>query len=29
MDGDIDKFIHAWLRAGCPRNRNKNIQMDD
>lgn len=29
MDGDIDRFIQAWLRAGCPRDRNKNIQMDD
>jgi len=29
MDGDIDKFINAWLRAGSPRHRNKEIQMDD
>ncbi|MBN1404823.1 MAG: peptide chain release factor 2 [Opitutales bacterium] len=29
MDGDIDQFIQAWLRAGCPKNRNKNIQLDD
>lgn len=29
MDGDIDKFINAWLRAGSPRHRNKDIQMDD
>jgi peptide chain release factor 2 len=29
MDGDIDKFIQAWLRAGCPKNRNKNIVVDD
>jgi peptide chain release factor 2 len=29
MDGDIDHFINAWLRAGCPRHRNKDIQMDD
>ncbi|MFA5257867.1 MAG: peptide chain release factor 2 [Opitutales bacterium] len=29
MDGDIDRFIQAWLRAGCPKNRNKNIQLDD
>ena len=21
MDGDIDRFIHAWLRAGCPTSR--------
>lgn len=29
MDGDIDRFIQSWLRAGCPKNRNKNIVMDD
>ncbi|MCC5807108.1 MAG: peptide chain release factor 2 [Opitutales bacterium] len=29
MDGDLDRFIHAWLRAGCPRTRNKDIKMDD
>lgn len=21
MDGDLDAFIHAWLRAGCPMTR--------
>jgi len=29
LDGDLDRFIYAWLRAGCPRHRNKDIQMDD
>lgn len=29
LDGDIDRFINGWLRAGCPRHRNKDIQMDD
>ena len=29
MDGDIDLFVNAWLRAGCPSSRNKNIQIDD
>ncbi len=29
MDGDIDLFINAWLRAGSPRHRNKDIQVDD
>ena len=29
LDGDLDRFINAWLRAGCPRHRNKEIQMDD
>ena len=29
LDGDLDRFIYAWLRAGSPRHRNKEIQMDD
>ncbi len=29
MDGDIDRFINAWLRAGSPRHRNKDIQIED
>ncbi len=29
LDGKIDAFITAWLRAGSPRHRNKDIQMDD
>lgn len=29
MDGDIDLFINAWLRAGCPISRNKDINMND
>ena len=29
LDGDIDHFITAWLRAGCPRHRNKDINMDE
>ena len=29
MDGEIDNFIHGWLRAGCPTSRNKDIQIDD
>ena len=29
MDGDIDIFINAWLRAGGPTTRNKNYQLDD
>lgn len=29
MDGDLDRFIHGWLRAGCPKQRNKNIQVED
>ena len=29
MDGDLDMFVNAWLRAGGPSSRNKNIQIDD
>ena len=29
LDGDLDRYIYGWLRAGCPRHRNKDIQMDD
>jgi peptide chain release factor 2 len=29
MDGDLDRFVHGWLRAGCPRQRNKDINIED
>ncbi len=29
MDGDIDRFINGWLRAGSPRVRSKDIQMEE
>ncbi len=29
LNGDLDRFINAWLRAGCPRHRNKDIQMEE
>ena len=29
LDGDLDGFIYAWLRAGCPRHRNKDIKMEE
>jgi peptide chain release factor 2 len=29
MDGDLNRFIHAWLRAGCPKHRNKDIKIED
>jgi peptide chain release factor 2 len=29
LDGKIDPFITAWLRAGSPRQRNKDIQIED
>jgi len=25
MDGAIDSFIHAWLRAGCPKSRQDAV----
>lgn len=29
LDGDLDRFVTGWLRAGCPRHRNKDIKIDD
>ncbi len=29
MDGDINRFVHNWLRAGCPTSRNKDIKMEN
>jgi peptide chain release factor 2 len=29
LDGDLDRFINGWLRAGCPRHRNKDIKMEE
>jgi peptide chain release factor 2 len=29
LDGELDRFVTAWLRAGSPRHRNKDIQIDD
>ncbi len=29
MDGDLNRFIHSWLRAGCPTSRNKDIKIED
>ena len=28
MDGDLNRFIHAWLRAGCPIGRNKEANIE-
>lgn len=28
MDGDLNQFINAWLRAGKPQTRNKNIDTE-
>ncbi len=29
LDGELDPFVTAWLRAGSPRHRNKDIQIED
>jgi len=29
LDGDLDRCITSWLRAGCPRHRNKDIKIED
>lgn len=29
MDGDLDPFVNAWLRAGCPMKRMQGIKDDD
>ncbi|MEX0327017.1 MAG: peptide chain release factor 2 [Puniceicoccaceae bacterium] len=29
MDGDLNRFIHSWLRAGGPTSRNKDIKIED
>ena len=29
MDGDLDPFIHAWLRAGCPAKRMAGVRDED
>ncbi len=29
MNGGIDRFINAWLRAGCPSVRNKEAVADE
>lgn len=29
QDGELDNFIHGWLRAGSPKSRNKDINMDE
>ncbi|MGF1483061.1 MAG: peptide chain release factor 2 [Opitutales bacterium] len=29
MDGDIDLFINAWLRAGGPRTRAEGVKLED
>ncbi len=29
MDGDLDAFVHGWLRAGCPAKRMQGVQDDE
>jgi peptide chain release factor 2 len=29
LDGDIDGFIHKWLRSGCPRTRQSGLNEED
>jgi peptide chain release factor 2 len=29
MDGNLDPFIHGWLRAGCPLRRMPGVKDDD
>jgi peptide chain release factor 2 len=29
MDGDLDPFIHAWLRAGCPAKRMAGVRDEE
>lgn len=29
MDGDLDRFIHGWLRAGCPLKRSKDYLAEE
>src|SRR5206468_3152469 len=26
MDGDLDLFVNAWLRAGCPMKRMQGVK---
>ena len=29
MDGDLDPFVNAWLRAGCPTKRMQGVKDED
>ena len=29
MDGNLDPFVNAWLRAGCPLKRMQGVQDDE
>jgi len=29
MDGDLDSYVHAWLRAGCPLKRMAGVRDEE
>jgi peptide chain release factor 2 len=29
MDGDLDPFVHGWLRAGCPAKRMQGVKDEE
>ena len=29
MDGDLDQFVNAWLRAGCPTKRMQGVRDEE
>ena len=29
MDGDLDPFVNAWLRAGCPAKRMAGVRDEE
>jgi peptide chain release factor 2 len=29
MDGDLDRFVNAWLRAGCPTKRMQGVKDEE
>ena len=29
MDGDLDQFVNAWLRAGCPAKRMQGVKDEE
>jgi peptide chain release factor 2 len=29
MDGALDPFVNAWLRAGCPLKRMQGLKDDE
>jgi peptide chain release factor 2 len=29
MDGDLDPYVNAWLRAGCPTKRMQGVKDEE